>query len=245
MRDLSSEDTEAYVTGRIGNELVERAVKVYNIFLGAPGAGKGTQAAIVAQKLKLAHIASGDLFRQALEQGTELGVQAKGYMEKGMLVPDEITIGMVLERLTAPDAQAGVILDGFPRNLEQARALDKALSEQGKAINKAVYINVSEQELLDRLSGRWICRNCQTPYHATNSPPKVQGKCDNCGGELYQRADDTVETVKKRLEVYFAQTSPLIDYYTQAGRLLEIDGEGDADEIAERIVAALGKSVTK
>jgi len=215
---------------------------LYIVFLGAPGAGKGTQAAIVSQELNLAHIASGDLFRQALEQGTELGLQAKSYMEKGMLVPDEITIRMVLERISAPDCEHGVILDGFPRNLEQAKALDKALLQQGRAIDKAVYIKVSEPELLNRLSGRWICRNCQTPYHATNSPPKVWGKCDNCGGELYQRADDIVETVKKRLEVYFAQTAPLIDYYQRAGKLLEVDGEGSVDEVVKRIITAVGKS---
>jgi len=217
----------------------------YIVFLGAPGAGKGTQAAIVAQELNLVHIASGDLFRQALEQGTELGIQAKSYMEKGMLVPDEITIQMVLERMSAPDCEPGVILDGFPRNLEQAKALDKTLLEQAKAIDKVVYIKVSEEELLNRLSGRWICRNCQTPYHAINSPPKVWGKCDNCGGELYQRPDDTVETVKKRLEVYFAQTAPLIDYYTQADKLLEVDGEGSVNEVGRRIVTALVKPVAK
>ena len=218
---------------------------MYIVLLGAPGAGKGTQAAIVAEELNLVHIASGDLFRQALEQGTELGLQAKSYMEKGMLVPDQITIRMVLEHLSAPNCEPGVILDGFPRNLEQAEALDNALEEQAKAIDKAVYIKVSEEELLKRLSGRWICRQCQTPYHATNSPPKVWGKCDNCGGDLYQRADDTVETVKKRLEVYFAQTAPLIDYYAQAGRLLEVDGEGSPDEVAKRIIIALGQSVAK
>jgi len=218
---------------------------VYIIFLGAPGAGKGTQAAIVAQELSLAHIASGDLFRQALEQGTELGIQAKSYMEKGMLVPDAITIRMVLERISTPDCETGVILDGFPRNLEQAKALDEALLEQGKAIDKVVYIKVSQQELLNRLSGRWICRQCQTPYHAINSPPKVWGKCDNCGGELYQRPDDTVETVKKRLEVYFAQTAPLIDYYTRADKLLEVDGEGSVNEVGRRTVTALGKPVAK
>ncbi len=209
------------------------------IFLGAPGAGKGTQAAIVAQELKLAHVASGDLFRQAAEQGTELGIKAKSYMEKGMLVPDEITIQMVLERISAPDAASGVILDGFPRNLEQARALDKVLPEQGKAIDKVVYIKVPEEELLQRLGGRWICRNCQAPYHATNSPPKVPGKCDRCGGELYQRPDDAVETVKERLKVYFAQTTPLIDYYSQSGKLLEVDGQGNVDAVSGRIVIAL------
>lgn len=215
---------------------------MYIVFLGAPGAGKGTQAASVSQEMNLAHIASGDLFRQVLEQGTELGLRAKSYMEKGMLVPDEITIRMVLERISALDCKHGVILDGFPRNLEQAKALDKALLQQGRAIDKAVYIKVSEPELLNRLSGRWICRNCQTPYHATNSPPKVWGKCDNCGGELYQRADDIVETVKKRLEVYFAQTAPLIDYYQRAGKLLEVDGEGSVDEVVKRIITAVGKS---
>ena len=209
------------------------------VFLGAPGAGKGTQAATVAQELKLAHIASGDLFRQAVEQGTELGIKVKSYMEKGMLVPDEITIRMVLERITAPDSGSGVILDGFPRNLEQARALDRALGEQGKAIDKAVYIKVAEEELLRRLSGRWICRNCQAPYHEVNSPPRVAGRCDHCGGELYQRPDDTAETVKERLKVYFAQTAPLIDYYAQSGKLLEVAGEGEVDEVSKRIVVAL------
>jgi adenylate kinase len=212
---------------------------MYTVFLGAPGAGKGTQAANVAQELGLVHIASGDLFRQALEEGTELGMKAKSYMEKGTLVPDEVTIGMVLERMSAPDCESGVILDGFPRNLEQAEALDKALAEQGKALDKVLYIKVSEDELVKRLSGRWICRNCQTPYHAVNSPPRVQGNCDKCGGELYQRPDDSVETVKKRLEVYHAETAPLIRYYTRAGELVEVDGEGSADEVARRIVSAL------
>ncbi len=214
---------------------------MYIIFLGAPGAGKGTQAANVAQELNLVHIASGDLFRQAVEQGTELGLRAKSYMDRGILVPDSISILMVLERMSAPDCEGGVILDGFPRNLKQAEALDKALAEQAKTIDKAVYILVSEDELLMRLSQRWICRNCQTPYHIINSPPKVWGKCDKCGGELYQRPDDAVDTVKKRLEVYFSQTAPLIDYYAKEGKLLEVDGEGSVDEVSRRIVAALGK----
>ena len=212
---------------------------MYIIFLGAPGVGKGTQAAYMAQKLNLVHIASGNLLRQAIEQGTELGMQAKSYMEKGVLVPDSISIGMVLERMSAPDCEPGVILDGFPRNLKQAEALDKALAQQAKAIDKVVYIKVSEEELIKRLSGRWVCRNCQTPYHVISSPPKVWAKCDKCGGELYQRPDDTIEAVKKRLEVYFAETALLIDYYTQAGKLLEIDGEGGVDEVGRRIVAAL------
>jgi len=212
---------------------------VYLVFLGAPGAGKGTQAARVARELKLAHIATGDLFRQALERGTQLAVQAKSYMEKGVLVPDEITMRMVLERISASDCKGGVIFDGFPRNLKQAQALDKALAKEGRALDKVVYIKVSEAELLKRLSGRWICRQCQTPYHAINSPPRVWGKCDRCGGDLYQRPDDTVETAKKRLEVYFTETAPLIDYYAQAGKLVEIDGEGSVDEVGRRIVESL------
>jgi len=220
---------------------------VYIILLGAPGAGKGTQAATLAEKLGAAHIATGDLFRQALEQGTELGMQAKSYMEKGTLVPDEITAQMVLDRISAPDCEAGIILDGFPRNLEQAEALDKALARQERAIDKVVYIKVPEEELLKRLSGRWICRKCQAPYHAVDSPPKVAGKCDRCGGELYQRADDNAETIKNRLEVYFAQTAPLIDYYARAGKLLEVNGEGSVAEVSQRAVAALnsGRFVTR
>jgi len=212
---------------------------VYIIFLGAPGSGKGTQAAYVAQKLNLVHIATGDLFRQAVEQGTGLGMKVKSYMEKGVLVPDQITIQVVLERIAAPDCEAGVILDGYPRNLKQAEALDRALVQKAKAIDKVVYIRVPEEELIKRLGGRWICRNCQTPYHAVDSSPRVWGRCDKCGGELYQRPDDTVEVVKKRLEVYFAQTAPLIDYYNQAGKLLEIDGEGEVSEVGNRIIAAL------
>jgi len=191
--------------------------------------------------LNLAHIAAGDLFRQAIEEGAELGMQAKSYMEKGLLVPDEITIGMVLGRISAPDCESGVVLDGFPRNLKQAGALDKALGEQGKAIDKVIYIKVSEQELLKRLSGRWICRNCQLPYHITDNPPKVQGKCDRCGGELYQRPDDIPEAVKQRLQVYFTETAPLIDYYTQAGKLIEVNGEGDVGKVSKRFITALRK----
>ncbi len=212
---------------------------MYIIFLGAPGAGKGTQAARVAEELRLVHIATGDLFRQALERGTGLAMHAKAYMEKGLLVPDDITIQMVLERISAPDCEHGVIFDGFPRNLKQAEALDEALAQRGKAVDKVVYIKVSEEELLRRLSGRWICRNCQAPYHAISSPPRVRGKCDLCGGELYQRPDDTKGTVRKRLQVYFAETAPLVDYYTRAGKLLEIEGEGDVHDVGRRIVEAL------
>jgi adenylate kinase len=217
---------------------------VYIIFLGAPGAGKGTQAAKVAGELNLAHIATGDLFRQALEKGTKLGIKAKSYMEKGELVPNQLTIDMVLEQLSAAEGKKGVILDGFPRNLEQAEALDKALAQQGKKVDKVVYIKVSEEELMKRLGGRWICRQCQTPYNITSSPPKVWGRCDKCGGELYQRPDDREESIKKRLGVYLAETTPLIDYYRRAGKLLEVAGEGEVAEVAGRITAALkGASV--
>ena len=212
---------------------------MYIVFLGAPGAGKGTQAATVARKLKLVHIATGDLFRQALGQGTELGLAAKAYMEKGVLVPDQITIDMVLERISAPDSGGGAVFDGFPRNLKQAEALDEALARQGKAIDKAVHIEVSEAELLKRLGGRRVCRQCQAPCHITDSPPRVEGRCDKCGGELYQRSDDTEKSITKRLEVYSDETAPLMDYYRRAGKLLEIAGEGGVAVVGERIVAAL------
>ena len=212
---------------------------MYIIFLGAPGAGKGTQAVYVAQKLHLVHIATGDLFRQAIEQGTELGIQIKSYVEKGMLVPNEITIRMVFERISALDCESGVAFDGFPRNLEQARTLDEVLAKQAKAIDRVVYIKIAEEKLLKRLSGRWVCRSCQALYHITNSPPNVWSKCDKCGGELYQRPDDTDEIVKKRLQVYFTQTAPLIDYYTRAGKLTEVDGEGGIDGVGRRIIVAL------
>lgn len=213
---------------------------MYIVFLGAPGAGKGTQAASVARELKLGYIATGDLFRQALEQGAELGLKAKSYMEKGVLVPDQITIDMVLERISAPDSRGGVVFDGFPRNLKQAEALDEALARRGKAIDKTVHIEVSEKELLGRLSGRRVCRQCQAPCHISDSPPRVEGRCDKCGGELYQRPDDTEESIKKRLEVYSDETAPLIDYYRRAGKLLEVAGEGGVEAVGKRIVAALG-----
>jgi adenylate kinase len=213
---------------------------MYVILLGAPGAGKGTQAVMLAEKLQLAQVASGDLFRKALSEKTPLGVKAQSYMEKGQLVPDEITIQMVLERLAEPDCAKGAILDGFPRNLNQAKALDEAMAKQSKNIDRVIYIKVSESELLKRLGGRWICRNCQAPYHEIDSPPKVKGKCDRCGGELYQRADDTPETVKKRLVIYFSETMPLIEYYQKEGKLIEIKGEGSVQEVYQRMVVSLG-----
>jgi len=212
---------------------------VRSVLLGAPGSGKGTQAGIISERLGIAHVASGDLFREAASRGDEVGRQAKFYMEKGLLVPDEITIRMILERVAAPDCARGFILDGFPRTLEQAKALDMALGERGEDIDRVFYIKVATEELVRRLSGRFICRSCQTPYHRVSSPPEVAGRCDRCGGELYQRPDDLPETVKKRIEVYFAETAPLIDYYEKAGKLVEINGQGEISEIGERLVAAL------
>ena len=209
------------------------------ILLGAPGSGKGTQAERLSREAGLLHIASGDLFRQAEKEGTELGRLAASYMEKGLLVPDEVTVRMILERLASLENMRGYILDGFPRTIEQAKALDEALAGQGEMIDKVIYINVSREELLRRLSGRWICRQCQAPYHLVSSPPKMTGKCDHCGGELYQRPDDTRETAEKRLEVYFAQTAPLINYYQQSGKLVEIDGGKTIEEVNKELLALL------
>jgi len=153
-------------------------------------------------------------------------------MEKGGLVPDEVTINMVLERIRKPDCAGGVLFDGFPRTLSQARALDDKLSAEGRVIDRAVYIEVPEEELVKRLSGRWICRNCQTPYHAVSSPPRVAGKCDACGGELYQRADDREETVRERLKVFLSQTLPIVDYYEKQGKLLRVDGNGRIEDVS-------------
>lgn len=209
------------------------------ILLGAPGAGKGTQAVVLAKEKALAHIASGDLFRQAQNSGTELGKLVKSYMEKGELVPDEVTIKMILERIAAPDCAKGFLLDGFPRTIAQAEALDKALSTQKKKIDKVVYIKVPDEDLIKRLSGRWICKNCQAPYHMVDAPPKVAGKCDRCGGPLYQRADDNEQTVRNRLKVYMTQTSPLIDYYKKAKKLVEVNGAQSVDAVTKAMLKAI------
>ncbi len=211
----------------------------YIILLGAPGAGKGTQATMLTEVLGVPHVASGDLFRSALQKKTPLGLEAKKYMDQGLLVPDEVTIAMVRERLALPDCQEGVILDGFPRTLEQAKALDAALAEEGRAIDKVLYIKVPTEELVARLSGRWICRDCQAVYHTITNPPKQAGRCDACGGELYQRSDDTPETVRRRLEVYFEQTMPLIEYYTERGVLTEVNGNQSIAEVQAALLEAL------
>jgi adenylate kinase len=212
---------------------------MYIVLLGAPGAGKGTQAAIISQKTGLTHIASGDLFRQAVQKGTELGKLVKSYMDKGKLAPDDVTIRVIMERLAEPDCKKGCIFDGFPRTLDQAKALDKTLKEQKKSIDKAVFIDVPDEELVKRLGGRWTCRNCQAVYHEVASPPKVAGKCDKCGGELYQRPDDNEATIRERLKVYFKQTTPVLDYYRNDGKLIAIDGRLGIDAVAEKVVHAL------
>jgi adenylate kinase len=216
---------------------------MYIIILGAPGAGKGTQADILSQEMDLPHIASGDLFRQASEKKTEVGILAKNYMDKGELVPDEITIKMILERINQADCASGCLFDGFPRTLHQARVLDKDLKEQGKNIDKAVYIEVPNEELVRRLSGRWLCRTCQVPYHIINSPPKTPGKCDKCGGELYQRSDDREETVRDRLDIFFAQTVPMLDYYKKQDKLIRVNGNLGMQAVAKEIISALKADV--
>jgi len=207
--------------------------------LGAPGAGKGTQADILSKELNLPHIASGDLFRQALEKRTDVGLLAKSYMDKGELVPDEITIRMILERMDQTDCASGCLFDGFPRTLQQAKALDQALKERGRTVDRAIYIEVPDEELVKRLSGRWLCRNCQTPYHIRNSPPRTPGKCDKCGGELYQRPDDREDTVKERINVFLAQTVPVLDYYEKQGKLVKVNGSLGVQRVARDIVSAL------
>ena len=204
--------------------------------------GKGTQAAILAEKTGLVHITTGELFREAIRQETELGKQAKVYYDRGQLVPDHLTIAMLLERLSQGDCAGGCILDGFPRTLEQATALDEALAREGRAIDKVVYIQAPQDELLSRLSGRWNCRQCGSVYHERFQPPREAGRCDQCGGELYQREDDKPETARKRLEVYAQQTAPLIDYYRERGKLVEIDGHKPVEDVAENLLAAVDGS---
>lgn len=218
---------------------------MYVILLGGPGAGKGTQAVGLASELGAAHVASGDLFRRNLGKGTPLGLEAKTYMDKGELVPDDLTVRMVLDRLEDPDCQRGAVLDGFPRTLAQARALDNALHDLGRAIGAVLHIKVSEEELIRRLSGRWICRACQAPYHMVNSPPKEAGKCDRCDGELYQRDDDTEATSRRRVQVYNDQTAPLISYYREQGCLMEINGEQPIARVGREMVDSLKVSPAK
>lgn len=208
------------------------------ILLGPPGAGKGTQAARVADELGVTRTASGDLFRENLRNETELGLLAKSYMDRGALVPDDVTIRLIMSWISAPDQSGGFVLDGFPRTLPQAEALDSALEPSG-GLDRVLYVNVAEDELVRRLAGRFICRTCQMPYHETVSPPKKQGRCDDCSGELYQRDDDKAEVVKRRLQVYFEETQPLVGHYRSSGVLREVDGEGAVDDVGNLLVEAL------
>lgn len=207
------------------------------VLFGAPGSGKGTQAEQVCEKFNLLHIATGDLFRENLKNETELGNLAKTYMNKGELVPDDVTAAMLKDRLERPDTKGGIVLDGFPRTLPQAEALKGIVDDLGRSVNGVLYIKVSDEELVSRLAGRWICRSCQTPFHTKFKPPKQEGVCDACGGELYQRDDDKPETVRARLGTFHNQTAPLIDYYTEAGLLTEVEGEGEVSAVTERVVA--------
>lgn len=214
------------------------------VLLGAPGAGKGTQAELLRDRLSLPSVSSGDLFRAALSERTPLGLRAKAYMDKGELVPDEITVSMVAERISQKDCAAGVIFDGFPRTAGQAEELDNLFDQMQRRVDIVLYVMVSEGVLLRRLAGRWTCRECGAIYHREFSPEKVQGVCDACGGELYQRPDDTPETQKRRIQVYLQQTAPLEAYYRGKGLLVELDGEQEIDVVQGDIVKAIGAVTT-
>jgi adenylate kinase len=214
---------------------------LYVLLLGAPGAGKGTQAEAIVRDFGFKHVASGDVMRAMREEQTELGAKVREYYDKGLLVPDDVVIAAMLSKVQG-DAP-GYLLDGFPRTEAQAQALDASLEETGKRIDAVVYINVSEGELIDRLTGRWICRNGDAVYHEKNNPPKQAGVCDVCGGELYQRPDDTREAGETRLKVYFEQTAPLINYYRNRGVLLEVNGEQSIDGVERELLGALQKKL--
>ncbi len=210
------------------------------IMLGAPGAGKGTQAKKIAAKYGIPHVSTGDIFRANIKNGTELGMKAKSYMDAGGLVPDEITIGMLLDRISQEDCKTGYVLDGFPRTIPQAESLTKALADRGEAIDYAVNVDVPDENIISRMGGRRACLNCGATYHIVYNAPKTEGICDSCGQELVLRDDDKPETVKKRLDVYHQQTQPLIDYYQKAGVLAEVDGTKDMEEVFQAIVEILG-----
>ncbi|SHH55959.1 Adenylate kinase [Caloranaerobacter azorensis DSM 13643] len=210
------------------------------ILLGPPGAGKGTQASGIVKKYNIPHISTGDIFRKNIKEGTELGKKAKEYIDKGLLVPDDIVVAIVKDRLTESDCKDGFLLDGFPRTVAQADALETELKNLNMQLDKVINIEVDKEALIERAVGRRICKECGATYHIKFNPPKQEGICDICGGELYQRKDDTVETVTKRIEVYLEQTKPLIDYYKDKGILANIDGMQDIDKVFEDIVSALG-----
>ncbi len=210
------------------------------IMLGAPGAGKGTQAKMIAEKYLVPHISTGDIFRANIKEGTELGKQAKEYMDKGQLVPDSLTVNLLLDRVAKDDCKNGYVLDGFPRTIPQAEVLDEALSKLGENIDYAIDVDVPDENIINRMSGRRACVTCGATYHLKHIPPKKEGICDKCGSELILRDDDKPETVKKRLDVYHEQTQPLIDYYTNKGILKTVDGTKDMLEVFGDIVSILG-----
>jgi adenylate kinase len=207
--------------------------------MGLPGAGKGTQAARIVAELEIPHISTGDMFRAAVKDQTPLGMEAKSYMDNGQLVPDRVTIGIVRERLSKEDCANGFLLDGFPRTVPQAEALDELTDELNRPIDLVLYIEVGEEELLKRLTGRRICRECGATYHTVFAPPKVEGVCDRCGGELYQRPDDAIDTVKERLKVNLEQTQHLIRYYESTGKLHRVDGEQPIERVTETILSLI------
>jgi adenylate kinase len=211
----------------------------YIVLLGPPGAGKGTQAQIVCDTLGLPHISSGDIFRENLKNQTDLGQQAEGYMKRGELVPDDLTISMIKDRLSRPDCQSGALLDGFPRTPAQADALAIMLADLGGSVDAVPLINVPEDVLIERLTGRWTCKEAGHVYHEKFNPPQQPGWCDVDGSELYQRNDDKADTVKNRIQVYFEQTEPLIEYYRQRGTLVEIDGTQPIEKVTQDLLAAL------
>lgn len=212
---------------------------MYIILFGAQGSGKGTQAELLSQTLGVPHIASGDLFRKAIDEKTELGVKAKAYIDRGELVPDDLTVTMVVKRLEEPDCSQGVLFDGFPRTVAQAEVLDRGLQEVGKQIDLAIYLQVPREELLKRLSGRYICRANQHVYNINTHLPKVAGICDIDGSELYQRSDDTGEAVQKRLDIFFNETIRLLDYYGDQNKLVEVDGNQDIDQVQQSLLSVI------
>jgi adenylate kinase len=214
---------------------------VYIILIGAQGSGKGTQAEMLSQALGIAHVASGDLFRKAVAEKTELGLKAKVYLDRGELVPDDLTVAMVLNRLEEPDCARGVIFDGFPRTVAQAQFLDKGLQGVGKQIDVAIYLHVPREELLKRLSGRYICKANQHVYNIYTNPPKVPGVCDIDGSELYQRSDDAGEAVQRRLDIFFNKTVRLLDYYSDQHKLEEVDGNQSIDQVHRALLDTVRK----
>lgn len=211
------------------------------VMLGAPGAGKGTQAKKIAAKYNIPHISTGDIFRANIKNGTELGKKAKTYMDQGLLVPDELVVDLVVDRVNQEDCQAGYVLDGFPRTIPQAEALDKALAEQNQKLDFAINVDVPDENIVHRMGGRRACVGCGATYHLEYAPTKVEGICDVCGGELILRDDDKPETVKKRLDVYHEQTQPLIDYYKAQNILKTVDGTQPMEKVFADIVAILGE----